>query len=436
MAEGIGQKILNGSGSQNLPAPHGKPLPSYSFDRLNMLWERYPQYHERTVFTTLDELLEEHESCRKDFDGLREEYAEKKCERFLVQLSWADLAYRRATMELIQGHGPFPENPYVKAFMAQFSGLDTDRSACFLFPESFVSQFFVILEVCRRAEKICPVRNLFPDEDKVHYLAVFSKENMDDVLLMYHLLYTNSSEDLYGGYSLYDYSLPWYQSHLMEEGVVLRSPYLPDALAKYQGNLPYYHNPAKTVYVRRNIGHILECGYFGSELEFFHALTTDVMPVFQWWYRDLMLYEEKDGLRTNWRLERTKIRTSLTADGVIRPKWKHELTLFRAVREKYPDTLYQYRPEWLGRQSLDLYIPSIRTAVEYQGVQHYLPVEFFGGEEALSGRQALDQRKKQLCAENGVCLVEWPYSIDPTPRNIRQLIEGARGRFSGENSDN
>ena len=58
MAEGIGQKILNGSGSQNLPAPHGKPLPSYSFDRLNMLWERYPQYHERTVFTTLDELLE------------------------------------------------------------------------------------------------------------------------------------------------------------------------------------------------------------------------------------------------------------------------------------------------------------------------------------------------------------------------------------------
>ena len=69
------------------------------------------------------------------------------------------------------------------------------------------------------------------------------------------------------------------------------------------------------------------------------------MPLFQWWYTDLMLYEEKDGLRTDWRLQRTKIRTRLTAEGVIQPKWKHELTLFHLVREKYPDTLYQFRPE-------------------------------------------------------------------------------------------
>jgi hypothetical protein len=34
----------------------------------------------------------------------------------------------------------------------------------------------------------------------------------------------------------------------------------------------------------------------------------------------------------------------------------NELSLFRIVREQYPDVLYQYRPEWLGRQSLDLYI--------------------------------------------------------------------------------
>ena len=144
---------------------------------------------------------------------------------------------------------------------------------------------------------------------------------MDDVLLLYHLLYTNTTEDLYGGYSLYDYSLPWYQNHLWEDGVVLRSPYLPDALAKFQGSLPFYHNPAKTVYVRRNIQHILDSGYFASELEFFRNLTQVIMPVFQWWYTDLMLYEEKDGLRTDWRLQRTRIRTRLTAEGVIQPKW-------------------------------------------------------------------------------------------------------------------
>ena len=404
------------------PVIHERRPQNFSYDRLEKLWERYPQYHEMTPFSTMEELLPEHESWQEDYDAIRDEYAAGNCDKFLVRLSWSDLAYRHATGELLEAAGPFPENPYVSAFMEQFAGIDTDRKACFLFPESFVSQFFVIMEVCRRAEDLRPVRSLFPDEEKIHYLAVFDKQNMDDVLLMYHLLYTNTTEDLYGGYSLYDYSLPWYQTHLCEGGTVFRSPYLPDALARYCGGLPYYFNPSKTVYVRRNIAHILECGYFPSELAFFDALTRTVMPLFQWWYQDLTLYEERDGLRTDWRLERTRIRTKLTADGVIKPRWKHELSLFQEVRKQYPDTLYQFRPEWLRRQSLDLYIPSIRTGIEYQGIQHFAPVGFFGGEEALAQRQELDRIKRQLCEENGVRLIEWPYSLEPTEGNVRKNL--------------
>ena len=405
------------------PPQHKKPLAAASFDRLEMLWERYPQYHEMTTFSTMEELLTEHESWQKDFEELREEYLKGQYDRFLVQLSWSDLPYRYAAKKLIEEAGPLAANPYVTAFMEQFAGLDTDRKACFLCPESFVSQFFVIMDVCRKAEAFGQIKNLFPDEEKTHYLAVFDKQDMDSVLLMYHLLYTNTTEDLYGGYSLYDYSLPWYQDHLWVDGTVLRSPYLPDRIAKFQGNLPWHHNPSKTVYVRRNIEHMLSCGYFSSELEIFRNLTEIIMPFFQWWYTDLAMYEEKDGYKTNWRLERTKIRTRLTAEGVIKPKWKHELSLFHAVREKYPDTLYQYRPEWLGRQSLDLYIPSLRTAIEYQGIQHYAAVDFFGGEEALSQRQELDRIKRLLCEENGVRLIEWPYSVEPTKKNIRAYLE-------------
>ena len=404
------------------PPVHQKPPASYSYERLEMLWNRYPQYHCMSTFSTLETLLQEHDSYQQDFEDVQNEYISNHYDRFLVQLSWSDLGYRYATKELIEASVTLPENPYVKEFMEQFTGISTDRKACFLFPESFISQFFVIMEVCKSAETFRPVRSLFPDEEKVHYLAVFDKMDMDDVLLMYHLLYTNPSQDLYGGYSLYDYSLPWYQTHLWENGTVLRSPYLPDRIARYQGCLPFYHNPAKTVYVRRNISHILDCGYFSSELEFFLNLTTVIMPLFHWWYEDLSLYEEKDGLYTNWRLERTKIRTRLTAEGIIKPKWKHELDLFHALRKRYPDVLYQYRPEWLGRQSLDLYIPSLRIAIEYQGVQHYLPVEFFGGEEALLQRQELDRLKKQLCEENNVRLIEWEYTLEPTDRNIQTMI--------------
>ena len=403
---------------------HKKPENKYTYDRLNMLWERHEKYHEMNTFSTLEVLLEEHESYQKDFDDeLKEEYVSQNYDRFLVQLSLNDLPYRYETMKLIEKYGTAGKNPYVKAFLDQFSHLDTDHDACFIFPESFSSQFFVILDVCRNAKEFHPVRNLFEDDEKTHYLAVFDKKNMDDVLLMYHLLYTNSSEDLYGGYSLYEYSLAWYQNHLMMDGIVLRSPYLPDATAVYQGALPYYFNPAKTVYVRRNIEHILNSGYFISELEFFLCLIQEIMPVFEWWYQDLTLYEQKDGYHTDWKLRRTEIRTRLTEEGIIRPRWKHELTLFHTIKKKYPDTLYQYRPEWLGLQSLDLYIPSIRTAIEYQGIQHYRPVEFFGGEEALTKRNDLDRRKKQLCIENDVRLIEWSYALDPTERNIREILE-------------
>ena len=406
------------------PPVHKKPPAIETFDRLEMLWDRYPRYHERTTFTDLDVLLEEHASYGKDFEGLREEYEAGACSDFLVRLSWSDLAYRYETKRLIQAGPAFPPNPWAEAFLDQFRDLDTDVKACFLFPESFVSQFFLVREVCRRAEVFRPVKSLFPDEDRVHFLAVFDKQEMDDVLLMFHLLYTSGSQEVFGGYSLYDYSLPWYQTHLRQEGVVLRSPYLPDQLARFQGNLPFYHNPAKTVYVRRNIARILENGYFSSELDFFICLTRTLMPFFQWWYQDLALYEEKEGYSVPWRLERTKIRTRLTAEGVIKPRWKHELDLFHAVRKAHPDTLYQYRPGWLGRQSLDLYIPSLETAIEYQGIQHYQSVDFFGGQEALDQRQALDRAKRDLCRENGVRLIEWPYSMEPTGANVRRALKG------------
>lgn len=387
-----------------------------------MLWGKYPQFHEKNLFTSLDDLLAEHESYCEGFDEVREEYENNGYDHFLIQLGWSDLPFRMATKELIDSVGPMQRNRYVDDFMAQFRDLNTDDKAYFLFQESFVSQYFVILEVCKNAEAIFPIKNLFPDESKVHYLAVFDKENMDDVLLMFHLLYTNPSREVYGVYSLYDYSFPWYQTHLWQDGNVFRSPFLPDLTAKFLGNLPFYHNPVKTVYVRRNIEHIIQSGYFSSELDFFLSLTTQIMPVFQWWYEDLLMYEEKDGFKTDWRLRRTEIRTKLTAEGIIKPKWKNELSLFYTVRKEYPDTLYQYRPEWLGRQSLDLFIPSIQTAIEYQGIQHYMPVDFFGGDEALSQRVELDQQKKQLCLENHVRLIEWPYSLDPTLKNLRSLM--------------
>ena len=82
---------------------HEKTKYPSSFDRLLMLWEKYPQYHEAATFTTLDEILAEHESYQKDFtDELRNEYEANGYDKFLIQLSWADLPYRYATKSLVE----------------------------------------------------------------------------------------------------------------------------------------------------------------------------------------------------------------------------------------------------------------------------------------------------------------------------------------------
>ena len=64
----------------------------------------------------------------------------------------------------------------------------------------------------------------------------------------------------------------------------------------------------------------------------------------------------------------------------------------------------------------------MHTAIEYQGIQHFLPIEFFGGQDALTKRQELDQQKKDLCRINQVRLIEWPYSFEPTASNIQEML--------------
>ena len=89
--------------------------------------------------------------------------------------------------------------------------------------------------------------------------------------------------------------------------------------------------------------------------------------------------------------------------------WASEGSLFDLVQSRFPDAVSQWSPDWLGRQSVDIYIPSINTAVEYQGEQHYRPVSYFGGEDSFRTTQARDARKRRQLAIHGVALIEWRF---------------------------
>ena len=66
---------------------------------------------------------------------------------------------------------------------------------------------------------------------------------------------------------------------------------------------------------------------------------------------------------------------------------------------------YQKRFTWLDRKSLDFYLPNKRIAIECQGIQHFTPVDFFGGEKKYHELLKRDKAKKDLCGERGIKVI-------------------------------
>ena len=87
--------------------------------------------------------------------------------------------------------------------------------------------------------------------------------------------------------------------------------------------------------------------------------------------------------------------------------------------------IYQARKSvfsWLGRQSLDFYLPQYNIAIECQGEQHFRAVDFWGGEEGFKRRKILDNIKKNTCISNNIKLL---YYINDIAYIKKELYEAS-----------
>lgn len=77
------------------------------------------------------------------------------------------------------------------------------------------------------------------------------------------------------------------------------------------------------------------------------------------------------------------------------------------IKQLYPDALNRNTPEFLGRMELDIYIPSIKLAIEYDG-------------EAWHKKNTIkrEERKYQLCKENGIKLIRLREKMPKFPSDI------------------
>lgn len=69
--------------------------------------------------------------------------------------------------------------------------------------------------------------------------------------------------------------------------------------------------------------------------------------------------------------------------------------------------------KWLGKQSLDFYLPDYNIAIECQGIQHFEPVDVFGGEKEFIKIQKRDRKKYDLCKRNNIKLLYFAYCNHP-----------------------
>ena len=113
-------------------------------------------------------------------------------------------------------------------------------------------------------------------------------------------------------------------------------------------------------------------------------------------------------------------------------RWKSEELVYNITKKLYKEyqVIYQYKPFYLstdkGHMSYDIYICGLKIAIEYQGKQHFEPVDYFGGEESFQTQRQRDQMKSERSRENGVKLVYVNYWEDITPELIKNKIEEAR----------
>lgn len=100
--------------------------------------------------------------------------------------------------------------------------------------------------------------------------------------------------------------------------------------------------------------------------------------------------------------------------------WISETTLYYELKNYFKNTDVEHhgQPPWLGLQHIDIWFPEFRIGVEYQGIQHDRPVEYFGGEQGFKNSMERDLRKKRLFKENDSILIEVRPNYD-----LKELID-------------
>lgn len=124
--------------------------------------------------------------------------------------------------------------------------------------------------------------------------------------------------------------------------------------------------------------------------------------------------EEKRLIESNIKKVKDEVRDEFGVP-IIGEQWKNETFLYNLIsklmKKKNIDVIHHYRPRFLKGQELDIYFEydDLRIGIEYQGRQHFEPIDFFGGEEGFKTTLKRDRQKREICEKEGTILIYFDY---------------------------
>lgn len=74
-----------------------------------------------------------------------------------------------------------------------------------------------------------------------------------------------------------------------------------------------------------------------------------------------------------------------------------------------------------GRLHFDFWLPDFKIAIEYDGLQHYKPIEYFGGKNAFERQHKHDLMKDKYCEDRGISLIRIPYTYT-TKEQVKHIL--------------
>lgn len=299
-------------------------------------------------------------------------------------------------------------------FNENFSVLHDEYIDLYFSPSNAISEIILLEEIAKRENvKVNKVDNFFDDDTSNNYCVTTYKTNIDLIEYIMYLII----ERIFLPIQIYGAPIDKVYHYLLSKN---------SSKTNKVCNCDYYSNfpVLETIIQKYNSGDI------DSKLLITRIISKYPHKVIKADYAGYTLknYGKYNNFydvlynKSAYKMLHDDIVLKLKENNKIPIKWRSEFELYLQIKKIYSQAIFQYRSDWLGLQSLDIYIPNKKIAFEYQGVQHYEAVEIFGGINALEHRKELDSQKKKLCENQGVKLIYWKHDEPIEERLIKEKL--------------